>query len=59
MLWDITYMWDLTKLQQTMSVTEKKQTHRQSGQASGYPWGEGGGEGQCRARRGKGTNYYV
>ena len=52
-------MWDLKKLQQTMNITKKKQTHRYREQTSGYQWGEGRGEGQYRARRVKGTNLCI
>lgn len=52
-------MWDLKKLQQTMNITKKKQTHRYREQTSGYQWGEGSGEGQYRARRVKGTNLCI
>ena len=43
MLQDITYMWDLKKLQQTMNIMKKKQTHRYREQVSGYPVGKGQG----------------
>ena len=42
-----------------VNITKKKQTHRYREQTSGYQWGEGSGEGQCRGRGLRGTNYYT
>ena len=42
-----------------VNVTKKKQTHWYREWASGYPWGDGSGDGQYRDRGWRGTNYLV
>ena len=42
-----------------VNITKKKQTHKYTGQTSGYQWGERREEGEYRDRGLRGTNYYV
>ena len=53
----ISHICGFYKLQQTIDITKKKQTHRYRKQTSGCQWGEGRGDRQYRGRRLKGTNY--
>ena len=40
-MYDIIYMWNLTKYDQLVYITKKKQTHRHTEETSGYEWGVG------------------
>ena len=55
-VWYYLYM-ESKKYNKLVNITKKKQTHRYREQTSGYRWGEGRGERQCRGRGLRGTNY--
>ena len=47
------------KYNRLVNLTQKKQTHRQREQISGYQWGEGEEEEKYKGRGLKGMNDYV
>ena len=54
-LYGITYMWDLKKIQ-LVNRTKKKQTPRYREQTRGYQWGQG--RGRCSRGLGEKQGYY-